>query len=70
MWWQATKWPSPCSFSLGSSLLHRSVALGHLGWNLHPDGGSMGVGTSPLMIALAYSIWGSGTGTAAINATV
>jgi hypothetical protein len=27
----------------------RSNAFGHLGWNLHPDGGKMRLGTDPAM---------------------
>ena len=40
-------WPLPTSFWTGSSKEQRSMAKGHLGWNLHPDGGLMGDGTSP-----------------------
>ena len=70
MLWQATKWPLETSLSMGSSLRQASVALTHLGWNLQPGGGLMGVGTSPPMMARAFSSLGSGTGTAVMRAMV
>lgn len=54
----------------GSSLLHRSVAKGHLVWNLQPDGGSRGDGTSPVRMILSDRLSGLIPGTAESNALV
>lgn len=68
--WQATDLSFPLLTSSGSSLLHISCAYGHLGWNRHPGGGLIGLGTSPLITISVRLAVGSGTGTAAISASV
>src|SRR5205823_9754175 len=46
-WWHAAVWPGPCGTSGGSSREQISVAYRQRGWNLHPEGGAIGLGTSP-----------------------
>ena len=45
--WQATGWPWPRSISSGSSIAHMSLAIGQRVRNRQPDGGLIGLGTSP-----------------------
>src|SRR5712692_2084436 len=47
-----------------------SIALGQRGWNLQPDGGLIGLGTSPGRIMRSVLCFGSGIGIADSNATV
>ena len=53
------------------STVQMSVAHRQRVWNRHPDGGSMGLGTSPSRIRRSLSALrrGSGTGTADSSAT-
>jgi len=44
------------------------MALGHLVWNLHPDGGLIGLGTSPESTICFLFTLGSGIGIEANNA--
>lgn len=54
----------------GSFLRQISIAWGHLVLNLHPGGGLIALGTSPFRVTLILLAVGSGTGTAAISASV
>src|ERR1017187_7492218 len=68
--WHATKWSFSTSRSGGSCSLQISIAYGQRGWNLHPEGGLTGLGTSPGRIILLICRSGSGTGTAERSAIV
>ncbi len=71
--WHATGCPAPRSTSAGSSCAHFSCAFQHRVRNRQPDGGSTGLGTSPLQHdarTRPRSSAGSGTGTADSNACV
>lgn len=46
------------------------MECGHLVLNLHPGGGLIALGTSPFIVTLIRLAEGSGTGTAAISASV
>lgn len=67
---QATNLSLATSMSGGSFFLQISMACGHLVLNLHPGGGLIALGTSPFMATLMRLAVGSGTGTAAISASV
>ena len=56
----------------GPILLASSTAIGQRGWKTQPEGGLIGLGTSPLTgwKMRSASTAGSGTGTAASNAWV
>ena len=60
------------STSCGSTSRQAATACGQRVWNRHPDGGSIGDGTSPWSITRLRraSTTGSGTGTAEIRARV
>ena len=65
--WQAATWPGWCGRSSGSTSLHLgNCAFGQRGWNRQPEGGSIGLGTSPsrMIRLLAAARSGSGIGTA------
>ena len=42
------------SMSVGNSVRHRSLDQGQRGWKWHPDGGLIGLGTSPATGVLAF----------------
>ena len=46
--WQATLLPGRYSRSSGRSVRQRSTAIGQRGWKRQPDGGLIGLGTSPV----------------------
>ena len=50
--WQATKWPGAICRNAGASVLQRSHACAHRVWKRHPDGGWIGLGTSPCRTTL------------------
>ena len=54
----------------GSFLRQISMTWGHRVLNLHPGGGLIALGTSPCIVTLMRLAVGSGTGTAAIRASV
>ena len=62
------KCPSLTSVNSGGFSLHSVEAYGHLGLKRQPAGGVIGLGTSPLKPALMFLTFGSGIGTASINA--
>ena len=71
-WWQAAWWPPPYSASGGSCWAQILVAYRQRGWKRQPEGGTIGLGTSP-----SSTIWvrrsdrsGSGIGTADSRAWV
>ena len=63
--WQATFLPSASRRS-GSIVRQSGIAYGQRVWKRQPEGGSIGLGTSPVstMRSRARSSTGSGTGTA------
>ena len=69
---QATQWPGRTSRSSGRIRLQLSTAIGQRGWNTQPDGGWIGLGTSPFTgrSLRPASTLGSGTGTASRSARV
>jgi hypothetical protein len=69
---QATQWPGRTSRSSGRIRLQLSTAIGQRGWNTQPDGGWIGLGTSPFTgrNLRPASTLGSGTGTASRSARV
>src|SRR5262245_54197290 len=69
---QATQWPGRTSRSPGRIRLQLSTAIGQRGWNTQPDGGLIGLGTSPFTgrNLRSASTLGSGTGTASRSARV
>ena len=70
--WQAAAWPGPKDRIGGSSTEQTSWASGHLVRNRQPDGGLIGLGSSPVMPAprRVRAISGSGTGMVAIRPAV
>ena len=69
----AARWPRvPYATSGGSSREQISVAYRQRGWNLHPDGGCTGLGTSPssTIRSRLSDRSGSGIGTADSSASV
>ncbi len=46
-WIQDAQWPARTSRNVGTTSRQSAVAMWHLGWNTHPDGGFNGLGTSP-----------------------
>ncbi len=68
----ATAWLRPLSIKGGAVSRHSSMATGQRGWKQQPDGGLIGLGTSPNSIIRSRfsSRKGSGTGTAESNALV
>ena len=68
--WQATQWPSLLRFSTGSSREHSALAIGQRVWKWQPDGGLMGLGTSPSSLIRLRPTRGSGIGTADSSASV
>ena len=68
----ATMWPGAISRASGRCCLQRSTAFGQRGWNTQPEGGLIGLGTSPCTgrNTRPASTAGSGTGTAASSACV
>src|SRR5689334_9122303 len=68
--WQATQWPGEISFSTWSFCEHDGTRRPQRVWKRQPEGGLIGLGTSPSrMIRLRLSV-GSGMGTAESNASV
>ena len=45
--WQAASWPASFSLRSGASSRQSGWARGQRGWKRQPDGGSIGLGTSP-----------------------
>ncbi len=62
--WQATQCPSPASCNVGSCRAHISLRSGQRVWKEHPEGGFMGLGTSPCKRIFFFWTSGSGIGTA------
>ena len=69
-WWQATRCPGASSRGRGTSSAHSSVARGQRVRNRQPDGGSIGDGGSPLMVAVARAAPGSVDGMESSSALV
>src|SRR5437660_1298973 len=68
--WQATQWPREISFRTCSFSEHDGIRIEQRVWKRHPEGGLMGLGTSPSrMIRLRFTE-GSGIGTAERSASV
>ena len=65
--WQAVEVVFSRSISRGARFLQVSCTFGHLGWKAHPEGGSIGDGTSPVIIWRSDLLWGSGIGIADIK---
>src|SRR6266508_3591235 len=68
--WQETWWPEATALSAGSTREHCSMANGPRGWKWHPEGGSIGDGTSPLRIMSSRGASGSAGSAAAKSAFV
>src|SRR4051794_38725332 len=70
-YWQAALVP-PTILRVGRSRVQRSLRPGcqHRVWNGHPDGGVLGLGTSPVRTMRLRRRPGSGSGTADSRATV
>ena len=66
----AAKCPCVISRSGGTALAHSSIAIGQRVLKRHPDGGEIGVGTSPFRMMRSLFIFGSGIGIADNNACV
>ena len=66
----ATWWPGATSRSSGSTCAHCSIAIGQRVLNRHPEGGLIGVGTSPCRMILLLFRLGSGMGIADNRACV
>jgi hypothetical protein len=64
------KWPGAISSSRGSSIAQRSIFLKHRVWNLHPDGGFIGLGISPERMILSLRGFVDGSGEAEIRDSV
>ncbi len=58
------------STSSGATFVHSSVIDGQRGWKVHPDGGSIGDGSSPLRTIRSLLLKGSATGVADRRALV
>jgi hypothetical protein len=71
-WWQAARWPPEYAANGGSISAQTSVARGHRVRNRQPEGGLIGLGSSPLITVpcLARACSGSGTGIVAISPAV
>src|SRR2546425_9291604 len=68
--WQATQWPRETSLSTCSFSEHDGTRSAQLVWKRHPEGGLIGLGTSPSSrIRLRFMV-GSGMGTAERSASV
>src|SRR5260370_9788291 len=69
---QATQWRGRNSRNVGRVFLQPSTATGQRGWNTQPEGGLIGLGTSPLVgrNSRCAATQGAGTGTADSNAWV
>jgi len=68
--WQATWWPGSTSRISGSSCEQRVNAWGQRVRKRQPEGGLIGLGTSPLRMMRRRAASGSGTGTADRSASV
>src|SRR6266567_3489033 len=68
--WQATRWPGAISRGSGSSVAQRSAASGQRVRNRQPDGGLIGDGGSPLIVAVARPAPGSVDGIDSSSALV
>src|SRR5439155_20687641 len=66
----SAKWPGTISRNSGFVVLQISCAYGHRGWNVHPVGRSIGLGSSPQILARPRWNFGSGTGTEVRSACV
>src|SRR5262249_21731306 len=68
--WQATQWPGEISFNTCSFTEHDGTRSAQRVWKRQPDGGLIGLGTSPSrMMRLRFTV-GSGIGTAESSASV
>jgi hypothetical protein len=67
---QATSCPGLFSMNGGSFTAHSATAIGQRGWNRHPLGGLIGLGTSPFRMIRWRLSRGFGMGMADINARV
>src|SRR5213593_4819926 len=68
--WHSAKWPGTISRNSGFVVLQISCAYGQRGWNVHPVGRSIGLGSSPWIFARPRWNFGSGTGTDVRSACV
>src|SRR6266705_75119 len=68
--WHSAKWPGMISRNSGFVVLQISCAYGQRGWNVHPLGRSIGLGSSPWIFARPRWNFGSGTGTDVRSACV
>src|SRR5207253_8700481 len=68
--WHATHWPGCTSRNAGDSTRQRSTAYGQRVWKWQPEGGLIGLGTSPCSTRFSRLIFGSGTGTASSSDSV
>src|SRR5213594_1260402 len=68
--WHSAKWPGMISRNSGFVVLQISCAYGQRGWNVHPLGRSIGLGSSPWIFARPRWNFGSGTGTEVRRACV
>ena len=67
---QATSWPGEISRNSGSTRAHSGIAIGQRVRKRHPEGGLIGVGTSPCKTMRSRLCLGSGIGIADSNALV
>src|SRR6185295_15738377 len=68
--WQATQWPAEISLSTCSFSEHEGTRSEHRVWKRQPDGGLIGLGTSPSRMIRLRRTAGSGMGTAESSASV
>src|SRR6266849_9979037 len=68
--WQATQWPREISFRTCSFSEQEGTRMAQRVWNRHPEGGLMGLGTSPSRMIRFRLTAGSGMGTAESSASV
>src|SRR5262245_47875071 len=68
--WHATQWPAETSFSTCSFSEQEGTRSEHRVWKRHPEGGLMGLGTSPSRMIRLRRTAGSGMGTAESSASV
>src|SRR5437660_10655918 len=68
--WHATQWPGENSLRTCSFSEHDGTRSEHRVWKRHPDGGLIGLGTSPSSRIRFRFMVGSGIGTADSSASV
>jgi len=68
--WHAARWPGATSLRQGSDSEQTGIRSRQRGWKRQPEGGSMGLGTSPSRMIRVLFIAGSGMGTALRRASV